>query len=95
MSRPVDHVKWFRERANWDPHCEEMETLEADFEHTIISHTRMAEVWTEMANCCTEDPGGVAYARKKVVMYINFSNEVQKMYSNARADADKADQQAK
>ena len=66
-----------------------METVEADFERTIISHTRLAEVWTKMANRCTEDPGGTAYARKKVVMYTNFSNEAQKMYSNARANADK------
>ena len=95
MSRPVDHVKWFRERASRDRHHEEMETVEADFERTIISHTRMAVVWTKMANRCTEDPGGAAYARKKVVMYTNFSNEAQKMYSKARADADKADRQAK
>ena len=72
-----------------------MEILEVDFECTIISHTCMAKVWTEMANHCTEDPGGAAYARKKVVMYTNFSNEAQKMYRNTRADADKADQQAK
>ena len=95
MSRPVDHVKWFRERANRDRHHEEMETVEVDFERTIILHTRMAEVWTKMANRCTEDPRGAAYARKKVVMYTNFSNEAQKMYSKARADADKADRQAK
>ena len=95
MSRPVDRGKWFREWANRDRHHEEMETVEADLERTIISHTRMAEVWTKMANRCTEDPGGAAYARKKVVMYTNFSNEAQKMYSKARADADKADRQAK
>ena len=65
------------------------------FKVVIILHTHMAEVWTKMANRCTEDPGGVADARKKVVMYTNFSNEAQKMNSNARADADKADQQAK
>ena len=63
--------------------------MEADFECTIILHTHMAEVWTKMANRCIEDPRGAAYARKKVVMYTNFSNEAQKMYSNARADADK------
>ena len=91
MSRPMDRVKWFREWANRDRHREEMETVAVDFECTIILHTRMAEVWTKMANRCAEDPGGVAYARKKVVMYTNFSNEAQKMYSKARADADKAD----
>ena len=66
-----------------------METVEADFECTIILHTCMAEVGTKMANRCTEDPRGTTYARKKVVMYTNFSNEAQKMYSNARADAHK------
>ena len=91
MSRPVDRVKWFHEWANRDCHHEEMETVEADFECSIISHTRTAEVWTKMANRCTEDPGGAAYARKKVVMYTNFPNEAQKMYSKARPDADKAD----
>ena len=72
-----------------------MEILEVDFKHTIILHTHMAEVWTEKANRCTEDPGGAAYAGKKVVMYTNFSNKVQKMYSNTRSDADKANWQAK
>ena len=95
MSHPVDRIKWFHEQANRDRHREEMETVEADFKRTIISHTCMAEVWTKMANHCTGDPGGTAYARKKVVMYTNFSNEAQKMYSKARADADKADWQAK
>jgi hypothetical protein len=72
-----------------------MEILEVDFECIIILHTCMAKVWTKMANHCTEDPGGMAYPRKKVVMYTNFSNKAQKMYRNARADADKANQQAK
>jgi hypothetical protein len=48
MSHPVDRVKWFCEWANRNCHHEEMEILEADFERTIILHTRMAEVWTEM-----------------------------------------------
>jgi hypothetical protein len=81
--------------ANQDHHSEETEILEVDFECTIILHTCMAEVWTKMANHCTEDPRGVAYARKKVVMYANIPNQVQKMYTNTRADADKANQQAK
>lgn len=87
----MDRVKWFRERANRDRYREEVEILEADFERTIFSHFRMAEVWTAMAENCIKEPGAAAYARKKAVMYQNLSNEASKMYTDAKAAADKAD----
>jgi hypothetical protein len=89
----VDRVKWFRERANRDRYREETEILEADFERTVLSHSRMAEVWTTMADRCTDNPGAAAYARKKVVMYRNLSNEAAKLYADAKTDAAKADVQ--
>ena len=51
----------------------------------------MAEVWTAMAENCIKEPGAVAYARKKAVMYQNLSNEASKMYTDAKVAADKAD----
>ena len=87
----MDRVKWFRERANRDRYQEETEILEADFEHTVLSHSRMAEVWTEMAEQCTQQPGAAAYARKKAVMYTNLANDASKAYADAKEEADKAD----
>jgi hypothetical protein len=34
-------------------------------------------------------PGAVAYVRKKVVMYQSLPSEASKMYTDAKADADK------
>jgi hypothetical protein len=87
----VDRVKWFRERANQDRYQEETEILEADFERTVLSHSRMAKVWTEMAKRCTQQPGAAAYARKKAVMYTNLANDASKAYADAKEEADKAD----
>ena len=87
----MDRVKWFRERANRDRVQEETEILEADFERTVISHSRMANVWTQMADQCTQQPGAAAYARKKAVMYRNLSNEASTLYADAKEEADKAD----
>jgi predicted house-cleaning NTP pyrophosphatase (Maf/HAM1 superfamily) len=86
----VDRVKWFRERANRDRYREEVEILEADFERTIFSHSRMAEVWTGMAEHFLNELGAAAYARKKAVMYRNLSDEASQKYTDAKADADKA-----
>jgi hypothetical protein len=87
----VDRVKWFRERANRDRYQEENEILEADFERTVLSHSRMAEVWTEMAERCTQQPGAAAYPGKKAVMYTNLANDASKAYADAKEEADKAD----
>ena len=84
----MDHVKcqWFREQANRNCHREETKILEADFERTVLSHSRMAEVWITMADHCTDNPGAAVYARKKVVMYRNLSSEASKLYTDAKTD---------
>jgi hypothetical protein len=89
----VDRVKWFREQANQDRYQEETEILEADIEQTVLSHSCMAEVWTTMADCCTDNPGAAAYARKKVMMYQNLSNKAAKLYADTKTNATKADVQ--
>jgi hypothetical protein len=42
-----------------------------------------------MAENCIKELGAAAYARKKAVIYQNFSNEASKMYTDAKAAADK------
>lgn len=91
----MDHVKWFHEWANQDCYQEETEILEADFERTMLSHSHMAEVWTEMAERCTQQPGAAAYARKKAMMYTNLANNASKAYADAKEEADKADMKAR
>jgi hypothetical protein len=46
-----------------------------------------------MADHCTNNLGEAAYARKKVVMYQNLSNEATKLYTDAKTDATKGDVQ--
>lgn len=82
----VDRVKWFHDRAERDRFQEEVEILEAEFERTTISHGRMAEVWTELAGCCSK-PGAAAYAYKKVSMYNKLQNDCQLAYAIAREKA--------
>ena len=86
----MDHIKWFCEWANRDCYWEETEILEANFEQTVLSHSHMAEVWTTMADHCTDNPGVAAYARKKVVMYQNLSSEATKLYVDAKTNTGKA-----
>jgi hypothetical protein len=51
----------------------------------------VAEVWTEMAERCTQQPGAVAYARK----YRNLANDASKLYADAKKEGDKADMKAR
>jgi len=87
-------VKWFCERANRDRHREEIEILEADFERTALSHSRMAEVWRQLAERCVDKPGASAYARRKVIMYSGLATECSKKFVDAKRIADKADSKA-
>lgn len=79
----MDKVKWFRERADRDRFREEVDILEAEFERTIISHSRMAEVWSELATKCSL-PGATAYAYKKAEMYQGLSKECSLTYDAVR-----------
>jgi hypothetical protein len=77
-------VKWFRERAERDRFQEEVQILEAEFERTITSHGRMAEVWSELASRCSESkPGAAAYAHKKVGMYHQLQCDCKLAYKTA------------
>ena len=67
-------MKWFWDRADHDRFCEEVQTLEAEFDRTIISHQRMAEVWCQLAGEAS-GPGSTAYAHKKAKMYHGLANQ--------------------
>lgn len=45
----MDRVKWFRDRAARDRVQEEKEILEAEFQCTTLSFTKMSDVWTKLA----------------------------------------------
>jgi hypothetical protein len=66
---PVDRVKWFRDRVDRDRFREEAQILDAEFKWTIISFSRMSEVWTELA-IKAASPGSAAYAHRKATMYL-------------------------
>ena len=70
----MDRVKWFRDRADRDRCREEVQILEAEFDRTIISHQRMAEVWCQLAGEAS-GPGSTAYAHKKAKMYHGLANQ--------------------
>ena len=78
----VDRVKWFRDRADRDRVREEVEILEAEFERTVLSHTRMADVWTQLAGAAS-GPGAAAYAHKKTCMYRGLAKECSEAYGIA------------
>jgi hypothetical protein len=82
----VDRVKWFRDRADRDRFREEVQILQAEFERTVVSHKRMAEVWTQLADTVS-CPGAVAYAHKKAEMYDGLAQECSKAYEVARKEA--------
>lgn len=84
----MDRVKWFRDQAERDRFQEEVEILEAEFERTIKSHGRMAEVWTELAGHCS-NLGAAAYAHKKVAMYSQLQNDCKSAYAIALEQAAK------
>ena len=84
----VDRVKWFRDRADRNRFREEVDILEAEFERTTLSHRRMAEVWTQLADTPTH-PGSAAYAHKKVAMYSQLQNNCKSAYAIALEQAAK------
>ena len=79
----MDQVKWFRDRADRDRFCEEVEILEAEFQRTVISFGRMSEVWLQMATDAT-GPSSAAYAHRKAAMYQGLEEECKQAYANTR-----------
>jgi hypothetical protein len=77
---PVDRVKWFRDRADQDCFREEAQILDAEFKRTIISFSRMSEVWTELA-IKAASPGSAAYAHRKATMYRGLEEECAQAYT--------------
>ncbi len=45
----VRHVKWMREYADLDRWTEEVELLEEERQRVEVSHCKMAETWTQIA----------------------------------------------
>ena len=81
----VDRVKWFRERASRDRQREEAEILEAEFQRTVISHSRMADVWCKLATNCGPRLGAAAYAWKKHAMYTELAKNCTEWYEKAKS----------
>lgn len=80
---PVDRVKWFRDRAERDRLREEIDILNAEFDRTEKSHTRMAEVWTQLANS-SSCPGASAYAQRTAHMYSKLARDCLHVYGSTK-----------
>jgi hypothetical protein len=76
----VDQVKWFRDRADRDRFREEVQILDAEFKRTIVSFSRMSQVWIELSDKAV-DPGNAAYACKKAAMYRGLEEECEQAYA--------------
>jgi hypothetical protein len=84
----VDRVKWFRDRATRDRLKEEKEILEAEFERTIKSHSRLAGAWSELATrLISERPGASAYASQQSSMYSTLAEDCKVNYKRAQMKA--------
>lgn len=85
----MDRIKWHREHADCSRFREEVETLEAEFERTIISFNRMAITWSSLSDKerSRGHPGAAAYAARKIVMYRGLADNCQKTYTAARLKA--------
>ncbi|KAG6806627.1 hypothetical protein H0H93_002687 [Arthromyces matolae] len=79
----VDRVKWFRDRAARDRSREEKDILEEEFRRTVVSFTRMAEVWNQMAS--GPSPGSVAYAHKHAAMYNKLAQNCTKAFKGVKS----------
>ena len=71
----VDRVRWFRKRARWQQHEEEIEILKEEFRRTERAFQKMANAWTECSDSDRSDalPGANAYAAKIARMYLNMA----------------------
>jgi hypothetical protein len=81
----VDRVKWFRDRAARDCAQEEKEILEAEFEHTILSFTKMGEVWTTLAIKNARNHSNTVYAHRQAALYQALADNCRKTYDKAVA----------
>jgi hypothetical protein len=82
-------VKWFRDRATRDRFKEEKEILEAEFERTIQSRSRLADTWSQLAtNHASERPGAAAYASQQSSMYSELGDDCRVLYKRAQKKAE-------
>jgi len=83
----VDRVKWFRDRAARDRAREEKEILEAEFNRTIKSFTKMSNVWTALAtkNVTTTSHSNAAYAHKQAALYHTLAEDCKETYDKAKS----------
>ncbi|KAG6848173.1 hypothetical protein H0H93_002703 [Arthromyces matolae] len=75
----VDRVKWFRDQAALDRSREEKEILEEEFRRTIVSFTKMGEVWRKLV--LGRSASYAAYAHEHAAMYDQLSVKAQRAFT--------------
>ena len=81
----MDRVKWFRDHAARDRTREEREILKAEFNRTILSFTKMSDVWSTLAAKNATCHSSAAYAHKQAAFYHALAEDCQEMYDKAIA----------
>jgi len=79
----VDHVQWFRDRAQMQRWEEEIEILEEEFCRTVRSFERMAQVWTQLAKNLGTGPGYAQYAFEHARMYHEMAEDARAKFKSA------------
>jgi hypothetical protein len=83
----VDQVRWFRAQAHKDHWREEVQMLEAEFQHTVVSYKVMNDVWTQLGNRCDASEvgeGQCAYAYQQAAMYNTMATHCQACFEEAK-----------
>ena len=81
----MDRVKWFRDRAARDRAREEKEILDAEFQRTIQSFTKMSDIWSTLAGKNASKHSNAAYARKQATLYDALAKDCRKIHDKAIA----------
>lgn len=81
----MDRVKWFRDRAARDRAREEKEILDAEFQRTIQSFTKMSDVWTTLSAKNASQHSNTAYAQKQAALYHALAEDCREKYDKAIA----------
>ena len=84
LTKIVDRIKWFRDRATHDRAHEEKEILECEFKRSLCFFSKMADTWTELAK---QDilTGYCSYAYRQASMYNGLHSQCQHLCAKACA----------
>ncbi|KAJ7898175.1 hypothetical protein B0H14DRAFT_3424537 [Mycena olivaceomarginata] len=81
----MDRVQWFHERTLMKRANEEVEILEAEFEHSSWWFLKNSENWTKMAERerradYVDNQGWRAYAHKQAIIYADLAHECETLW---------------